>query len=828
MSNVRYQLSFDLDGHAKTYDGVATIDFDLKELDGDLTLDFDGGKVLALSIGGKQVPPSHRGAIITLPQQRLTPGPNQVRVTFRHPYSDNGEELSRYVDPEDGLVYLFTDLEPFYANRVFPCFDQPDLKATFELTVDAPESWVVISSVKETSVSALPKRRARHVFPASPRFSTYLFSLHAGDYVSWSDESHRVPLRLFARRALAQHLRAEEFFEVTRRGLDYFERYFGIPYPFPKYDQIVAPAMNYEAMENVGAVTIQEAFVYRGAPTRQELEGRARLILHEMAHMWFGNLVTMVWWDDLWLNEAFASYMSSLAVQAVVEGHRTWISFNSSMKQSAYLEDQLPTTHPVAGRIQSTEEAFSSFDGITYGKGASVLRQLGFALGSEVFRLGVSDFLKRHAFGSAARASFVESLSRAAPDKSKMDLRVWSESWLESAGLDSVRVDVECKGGKIDGLYLESDSRARRHVTRVGLYSCRGECSVGAGFVLTSSRTVSYAGPRTRLEAFAGDACPDFVWPNLGDEDYVKVALAPEARERAQLALPKIDDPLLRLMLWQSLWESVRSAELSAPRYSEIVTERLGSQELPEIAAFVISTLGRGGLEGSVRRYVPSKIEDRLERFLGERLSSDRVGSDTWKASYDGLTAIARSPETQQLLLQVFGSGTLDPERRWSTLEVLSSLDHPEVAKLLAAERQSDRSAPGRIGALRVEAARPSLDSKRKLLKRLRGPTLSLEEKIAVMSSILPARQEDLRELLSAELLALLRSASKDDELESRMASMLVPATCSLESVRRLEPLISSLPAASASVRRELTIALDEDKRCARVREVALKSVRTP
>ncbi|MBI2373564.1 MAG: aminopeptidase N [Deltaproteobacteria bacterium] len=818
VSDVRYALSVSLDAQRETYSGKVEIQFALTEPNV-LLVDFEDGKVTSVTSNGRRIRAKYDRHAVHLPAEALVSGVNRISIDFTHKYSTNGEALTRFKDSEDGRVYLFSDLEPFYANRIFPCFDQPDLKAIFRLTVEAPASWVVVTSVRESSIEKLSGGRARFVFPDSPRFSTYVFSLHAGEYAVLEDLSGSVPLRIFVRQTLASRVVPEEWFTLTNQGLDFFSKYFEIPYPFPKYDHVIAPAMNYEAMENVGAVTIQEAFLYPGEPTREELEGRARLVLHEMAHMWFGNLVTTRWWDDLWLNESFASLMSSLAVAALVPENRTLLAFNSGMKQSAYLEDQLPTTHPVAGAIPTTEEAFSSFDGITYGKGASALRQLSFALGPEVFRRGVVQLLKSRANGSATRADFVRALEKEA----RTDLSGWSRSWLETAGLDTVEVELECSAGKVKALALRSATSDRVHRTRVATYATRcprEPCHGGGAVVLTSSVTVTYSGPRTPVPELSGQPCPDFVFPNHGDEDYVKVALDPKQLEFAKSRVWTLSDPLLRMMIWQVLWESVRSGALSPDEYARTIVSSIGALELPEIAGFVFGTLARGGTTGSLLRYA-GRAPGGIEALLLKRLQTLDPTADEWKVTFDGFVGLAAGPEALSFLEAQLATGSLDSDRRWAAIRALSAAGAPSASRLLARERKRDRSDAGRLHATEVESTAPSVDSKRRLLNKLTKRSVRLEEKIAIMQALLPVTQEAAREALAPELLGLVSRSSGDEELDSRIAASLAPVTCTDASVRRLDELLVRNPTLPVAMKRELLIAKDEDARCARIRAAA-------
>ncbi|MCC7440834.1 MAG: aminopeptidase N, partial [Bdellovibrionales bacterium] len=472
VSDVRYELSFELErtsteaGATPVFGGKAVVRFKLKAPAEGLTLDFVGGTQAAAVVNGTPLgEETYNGKFIALPAQALKVGENEAAVEFTHPYSSSGAGLYRFVDPEDKRVYVYTDFEPFDANQLFPCFDQPDLKATYLAEVSAPASWTVVSASRETEATDLPavegqKGEARKLwkFPVTSRFSTYIFPLHAGPYKIWTAdepatgtvEGETIPLRLFARQSLARYVRPDDWFPATRQGFAFFQEYFASPYPFGKYDQLIVPDFNSGAMENVAAVTFSERYVKRGVPTRDDREGLAEVILHEMAHMWFGNLVTMKWWDDLWLNESFATFMAYLAAAEATEFTDIWQGFFDDTKQWAYWEDQLVTTHPIVAEVPDTSQAFANFDGITYGKGASALKQLSFLLSPPKFRDGVRAYMKKHAFQNTAMSDFMDSLSAA----SGTPLSGWTQSWLRTAGVNTISVDHACEGGKITRFLL--------------------------------------------------------------------------------------------------------------------------------------------------------------------------------------------------------------------------------------------------------------------------------------------------------------------------------------------------------------------------------------
>src|SRR5262245_8314498 len=570
LGDLSYALWFDLDADREEYTGRVAIGFDLaKDAEGDLFVDFADGEIHALSINGAAVAAGdlakrYDGRRLRLATGELVRGgANRIEIGFTHAYSTTGNGLHRFRDPADGRVYTYTNFEPYNANRMFPCFDQPDLKASYELTVEVPSEWTVIANTPEREVTS-GAGRSTWRFPPSPVFSTYIFALHAGPYASWSGKAGPVPIRLFARKSLAPYVDHAEWLEVTRQGLAFYGDYFGHAYPYAKYDQIIVPEFNSGAMENVAAVTFSERYVNRSKITEDEKRDRADTILHEMAHMWFGDLVTMRWWNGLWLNESFATWASARAVDGATRFEGSWQAFLGE-KQWAYWEDQLVTTHPIEVPVPDTDQAFANFDGITYGKGASVLKQLSFYLGEDEFREGLRLYFQRYALGNTELADFMGTLAEA----SGQDLSGWQELWLETPGLNGVEASWTCatdpkSGRRVISRFalMQSPSEwsgvLRPHRTRIGLYSASSCKRIGDPIPAT------YAKAETDVAAAIGKPCPDLVYPNDGDYDYVKVTLDPASLEAVRGSITKLGDPMLRQQIWHSLWEMVVDDKLAS------------------------------------------------------------------------------------------------------------------------------------------------------------------------------------------------------------------------------------------------------------------------
>ena len=472
VSQVSYVLWFGVDEEHEDFDGRAVVNFELRDLRRSLTtpvagkgtepphdpshepshdlykdlkelaqviaLDFEGGTIHSISINGAMVDPKelpgkhgsrydgHR--VYFNANELAASGANRIEIGFSHPFATDGYGFERYRDPVDKQVYVYTNFEPYGAHRMFPCFDQPDLKASFELTVEAPEEWEVIANTMERDVSTVDGRKS-WAFPLSPVISPYVFALHAGPFQVWKQDANGIPMRLFARRSLKPYIDPKDWFEPTKRGLEFYSGLFAYPYPYSKYDEIIAPDFTAGAMENVAAITFSERYISRSTPTTEDRRDIASVILHEMAHQWFGDLVTMKWWNGLWLNESFATFMSAKSLDEATDFQGSWLSFNRG-KNNAYWEDQLVTTHPIEVPVSDTDQAESIFDGISYGKGASVLKQLMFYLGDDDFSEGLRRYFQKYALRNTTTHDFIKTLSEA----SGKDLAKWQKTWLQTSG----------------------------------------------------------------------------------------------------------------------------------------------------------------------------------------------------------------------------------------------------------------------------------------------------------------------------------------------------------------------------------------------------------
>jgi aminopeptidase N len=721
IQNVSYELQLELVEGRETYTGRAVITFALHPNDGPLFLDFSG-RVIGLRANGEDIEPDHRDQRLWLTREQLRTH-NRLVIDYENTYDATGDGLHRFLDPEDGATYIYSNLEPFSAHRIFPCFDQPDIKGTYHLAVTVPRAWTVVTADAPVGASPVGGGRKVHEFPRSMRFSTYLFSLVAGPYVRVESSHDRLPLGLYGRASMRAELErsADEVFEITRQGLDYYADLFGRPYPFSKYDQLFVPEFNAGAMENVGAVTFHDSFLFRDPPTYGQRLIRGEVVLHELAHMWFGDLVTMRWWDDLWLNETFATYLSYRCLAAATRFDDAWLVFNGQMRPAAYRQDQLSTTHAVATTVEHTDQAVGNFDAITYEKGAAVIKQLVARLGDEAFRTGLHMYIERHAWGNATLADFLGALGEAAGES----LDEWAQSWLQTASLNVIGAEWQAVDGRLTSLLLNQRALPgyellRPHTTTIGLVT-----QVDRGSLEVESLRAEIVDHRIEVMDAVGRPEPLFVFPNHGDHDYAIAELDPTSVEFALRRLPDLPDPLLRQQTWSALWEMVRGCSLRSTEYLEAV-RRWAPAEADR--SLVGSIVDRAVV--AQRRYLPDHVRERVSRDLTRaaigalRATRDADLKLVWART---AASFASEPEDiTELLALVDGSWSVaglepDQQLRWSLAIKAAAHGLEESAARLEEEARRDRSDRGQRARIRAIVSQPDADAKQAAWEHING-----------------------------------------------------------------------------------------------------------
>ena len=675
---------------------------------------------------------------------------NTLVIEMEAIYSKTGEGLHRFVDPADGEVYLYSQHQANDSRRTFASFDQPDLKATYEFSVIAPAAWEVISNSPVVERKDLGGGKHQWTYKKTQVFSTYLTCFVAGPYHYVTDEykgEKTIPLGLYCRKSLAEFLDADEFFLLTKQGFAFYEKEFGLPYPFDKYDQLCVAEFNAGAMENVGCVTFREDLViYRSKVTESLYNWRSNVILHEMAHMWFGDLVTMKWWNDTWLNESFAEWAAYYTSTNATKYTNSWTEFTGARKNWAYRQDQLSSTHPIAVDMKNMEEVRTNFDGITYAKGASVLQQLVAHVGKENFFAGLKKYFAKHAWGNTVLSDLLVELEAT----SGRDLTAWTKTWLQTAGVNTLRPDFKVADGKYTEIAViqevplvpEGSKELRPHRMAVGLYDVNN-----GKLERRKSVELDVAGARTVVDGLAGEAVADLLLINDHDLTYGKIRFDENSIATLKKHLGDITDSLTRALCWSAAWDMHRDGELSATDYAEIVLNSLGKENE---ASVISAQLGQ--LDTSVHLYSsPANREAlRAKRSAGlYKLATDaKPGSDEQLALTRGFAngaTKADAPKIKTILEGSLAGLTVDTEMRWVLVKALADrgvFGNKEIDEELA----RDNTADGVRHAAEARALIESASAKEETWKALTTTELSNHIQRHMLLGINCPFQQDLYE----------------------------------------------------------------------------------
>ncbi|MDJ0351457.1 aminopeptidase N [Pseudarthrobacter sp. PH31-O2] len=828
-----YEVELDLTRGGKVFGSTTAVKF--TAVPGSSTfIDAVTDAVHSVKLNGRELDPAavSDGVRIQLPDLAAD---NELLVVAEAPYMNTGEGLHRFVDPVDQEVYLYTQFEVPDSRRMFAVFEQPDLKASFTFTVTAPSHWDLISnSPTPVPVETIPgpDGGARSVweFSPTPRLSSYVTALIAGPYESVRSEvvsatGKVTPLGVFARKSLMQYLDADNIFELTRQGFEFFEAQFGCPYPFEKYDQLFVPEFNAGAMENAGAVTILEGYVFRSKVTDAQVERRAITVLHELAHMWFGDLVTMRWWNDLWLNESFAEYMSHLAAVENTAFDHAWTTFASVEKSWAYRQDQLPTTHPIFAEIKDLEDVEVNFDGITYAKGASVLRQLVAWVGPEEFMAGVREYFRKHSWQNTELSDLMVELEKA----SGRDLDHWGKLWLETAGVNTLTSELSVGAdGSISSFAIlqtatETQPTIRPHRLAVGFYNLNG-----AGKLERVHRAeLDVDGPRTEVPALAGLAQPDLILLNDDDLAYAKVRLDPKSLATATAHLKDIGQSLPRTLVWGSAWDAARDGETPARGYVELILANIAEESDSSVTMVQLRQLAT-----TLNFYVAADHKEATATAAAGRLwelaAGVRAGSDAQLQFVKAFALLARSAGQFDTVAGLLDGSlklaglTVDQDLRWELTTALV-VGGQAGQEAIAAELEHDNTATGQNAAALAKAAIPTAAAKaaawesivvtNELSNALQGSAVAGFTRVLDTSLL-----EPYAEKYFAAVPGVVRD--RTHALAQQIVVGLYPAQLTTQAtVDRTDEFLASLPADSAALRRMMLENRDGVARALRARQ---------
>jgi aminopeptidase N len=838
VSNVSYDLYFDISEKKKSYTGVSTINFELTNANSELRIDFSKGKVTSTTVNGASVEAKYNNHYLLISGKHLKHGANQIKIEFTHDYSRDGSGFYRFVDPEDKKIYTYTDLEPYDANRVFPCFDQPNLKATYKMKVKAPSDWEISTATLPTSVEKSGENSKLWDFSKSAKFSTYIWSLHAGPYHIFTDKDAKYPTRLFVRQSLKKYVKTKDWFTFTAQGFEFLNEYFGYEYPYLKYDQLLVPDFNAGAMENVAAVTFSERYISRGVKSEKSRRKMANVIFHEMAHMWFGNLVTMNWWNDLWLNESFATYLANLGLSRNTEFKKSAMRDFSSTKNWAYWEDQLVTTHPIEAVVPDTSQAFANFDGITYGKGAASLKQIHYYLGEEGFKKGLQIYFKRHANTNTELKDFIKALQ----DGSKRDLSVWQAKWLQTAGVNTIGADYQCSEGKITKFTMTQTAPVKYNHIRPHAFQIALLNKKAGKFAVNKVIKVEMSEATKEVASAIGARCPAVVYPNYEDHDYVRVKLDEKSLKTLKTEIGQIEDNFLRQQLWSTVWDMVYYAQFSYKEYSEMVlSQALRIEKDGIVFRNILKTIhGRHSNAPSAMFYASfdetmSKLKyiefaKKFETELWKRLKFAKPGSEMQKVIFSSYVQTVITPaglkKLENLLLgrQKLSKLKIDQDKRWFIISTLNAHSYKTADALLQKEQKKDTSSMGKKMTIVSNAIKPFTEKKSIWIEEYKKvkSDYSFSELKSAIYSLFPRDQKRFRKDYNSAFFQDMKWIN--DNKEGHVAetfTALAPVECYKDSKNRISDFIQTTKGLKASVLKDLKIRRQENQRCKAILELA-------
>jgi aminopeptidase N len=722
ISDVRYRLSIELKPGAPRFTGSEEITMKLADTSSPVIVDFRDldatGKIIEGTIRNVTVNSkpatglSQKNGHIILPAELFKVGENSIKLEFESGVATAGRPVIRYNDQDDGSEYIYTLFVPMDASLAFPCFDQPDLKARFTFVAETPESWTVIGNADAVKTETANGKRQTQLAETKP-ISTYLFAFAAGNFKLIAGSKSPTPLRVFVRQSKLKRAEEEwtEIEKLTQAGMKHFVEFFGHEFPFTKYDQVLLPGFAYGGMEHAGATFLREdAILFRTTPTQSDKYGRASLVLHELAHQWFGDLVTMRWFDDLWLKEGFANLMAYHAMARIYDPAQMWRRFYQSHKPVAYGIDSTKGTTPIYQEVRNLKDAKSAYGAIVYQKAPSLLRALSFVTGEEKFREGVRLFLKEHAYANAEWSDLIAACERASGQK----LTVWADAWIKRRGMPQIDVTMNCNSGKIARLELTQ----RDVLGEGGVWPIKTELLLAYDGETPIKIPASFDTARSVIGEAVGKKCPEYVFANSGDYGYGRFMLDAKSRDAVMERIGSIKDVLLKTMLWGALWDSVREAELNPNEFIALVLKTLPTENDEELTQTLLSRTGT-----AFQRYLSPKqqtaIAPQLESLCFDRMTkATELGLRiTYFRAFRSLTTTAQARQRLKDILMgklVVPGVEIKPLDRWQIIRVLLANSDAEAMTLLEAERISDKSDDAKKQAYIAEAARADAETKRR------------------------------------------------------------------------------------------------------------------
>ena len=818
-----YDIRLDLTGSSRTFASTTTVVFDA--VPGSSTfIDAITDSVQRVRLNGRDLDPAEvsDGVRIQLPELAES---NELTVEAQALYTNTGEGLHRFVDPVDDEVYLYTQFEVPDSRRMYAVFEQPDLKAEFTFTVTAPAAWTVVSNQPVDSREEQGEQAVWRFRP-TPRISSYITALVAGPYTKVSDsltnaEGREIPLDLYARRSLIEHLDAEDIFTLTKQGFAFYEEQFGVPYPFEKYDQLFVPEFNAGAMENAGCVTILEDYIFRSKPTEAMVERRAITVLHELAHMWFGDLVTMKWWNDLWLNESFAEFMSHLAAVSNTRFTHAWTTFGASEKTWAYRQDQLPSTHPIVAPINDLQDVQVNFDGITYAKGASVLRQLVAWVGQEEFMRALRSYFGKHSWSNATLADLLAELEAT----SGRELDSWSKVWLETAGVNTLTPSITtAQDGTLESLEVIQTApndypTLRPHRMTAGFYDLRD-----GKLVRTHRVEFDVEGERTAIPDVAGRARPDLILLNDEDLAYAKVRLDERSFDTAVAHLRDFEDSLPRAVVWGAAWDGTRDGQIPARQFVDLVLNNIDA----ETDSTSIMTQLRN-LATTLKMYVRSDAQEATREKAAQRLweiaQSAPAGSDRQLQFVQAFAAHATTEEqkdTVRALLegqQRLEGLEIDRDLAWRLLIALAAAGRADEAEIDSAAAE-DNTSTGAQKAAQAKAAIPTAEVKNRVWEQVveHHDLPNVIQRSAIMGFNATTKSSLLRPFIPRYFAAIERVWQElSHEISQQIITGLFPQVVDRDVLEASEQFLSQLGEDRDSLRRQVIEGRDGIERALRV-----------